>query len=297
MRDGNQRDWRYLPKNDRKYSRLFCFLLWSIDFQKVLIGMSFGCVFISIIALFLSQLINTKASFHHLRLSKRLIECLLIANILSGTYIHHLFATFSSLFSSVQSSWHWSHWHYFSVSNVYKQSQLMDSRFGRLLLGHVVHSSAVFSLQFIVLMWSLNFAVIDMNLSLHSANSLSLSSTRFFGYLLENFTMICMRRNVNVFFFLQKCFWRYLYGMNMCHTRWSTLFEISGSILIPESSDIKVPIKSRSISKQFPFYSIDSYWLADTSAKWMFKQIYWIIFQVFMVSSFDDIDCYDQKRK
>jgi len=54
-----------------------------LDYQKVLIGISLGCVFTSIIALLLTQLINTNASFHNLRLSKRMIECLLIANILT----------------------------------------------------------------------------------------------------------------------------------------------------------------------------------------------------------------------
>jgi len=54
-----------------------------LDYQKVLIGISFGCVFVSIIALLLTQLINTNASFHNLLLSKRMIEFLLIANILT----------------------------------------------------------------------------------------------------------------------------------------------------------------------------------------------------------------------
>lgn len=60
------------------------YILVFLDYQKVLIGVSFACVFISLIALLLSQVIQTHASFHDLQFSKRMIECLLIANILSG---------------------------------------------------------------------------------------------------------------------------------------------------------------------------------------------------------------------
>ncbi|CAF0827024.1 unnamed protein product [Rotaria sp. Silwood1] len=45
--------------------------------------MSFGCVFAAIIALLLTQLINTNASFNNFRFSKRMVECLLIADILT----------------------------------------------------------------------------------------------------------------------------------------------------------------------------------------------------------------------
>ena len=54
------------------------------DYQKVLIGVSFGCVFIGIIALILTQTINTTASFDNIRFSKCMIEFLLIASILTG---------------------------------------------------------------------------------------------------------------------------------------------------------------------------------------------------------------------
>ncbi|CAF1429091.1 unnamed protein product [Rotaria sordida] len=54
-----------------------------LDYQKALIGMSFGCVFVAIIALFLSQLINTNTSFNNFRFSKHMVECLLIADILA----------------------------------------------------------------------------------------------------------------------------------------------------------------------------------------------------------------------
>ncbi|CAF0804694.1 unnamed protein product [Adineta ricciae] len=54
-----------------------------LDYQKVLIGVSFACVFVGIIALVFTQTINTNASFDNIRFSKCMIECLLIANILT----------------------------------------------------------------------------------------------------------------------------------------------------------------------------------------------------------------------
>ncbi|CAF4864938.1 unnamed protein product, partial [Rotaria magnacalcarata] len=51
--------------------------------QKVLIGLSIGSVFLAIIALLLTQLINANASFHNFKCSKRMVECLLVFDILS----------------------------------------------------------------------------------------------------------------------------------------------------------------------------------------------------------------------
>ena len=48
-------------------------------------GIAFGCALTSVVALLLTQLLHTNASFHHLRLSKRIIECLLVATVLAGT--------------------------------------------------------------------------------------------------------------------------------------------------------------------------------------------------------------------
>jgi hypothetical protein len=59
----------------------------SLDYQKTLIGISFGGAFASIVALFLTQLLKTNASFHNLRCSKRIIECLLMVNILTGRFV------------------------------------------------------------------------------------------------------------------------------------------------------------------------------------------------------------------
>jgi hypothetical protein len=63
------------------------FFIFITDYQKVLIGTSFGCVFIAVISLILTQFINTEASFYKIRLSKRIIDCLLITNILTGMKI------------------------------------------------------------------------------------------------------------------------------------------------------------------------------------------------------------------
>lgn len=54
-----------------------------LDYQKVLIGVSLACIFVAVIALLLTQLIQTHASLHNLQFSKRIIECLLIANVLT----------------------------------------------------------------------------------------------------------------------------------------------------------------------------------------------------------------------
>ena len=59
----------------------------SLDYQKTLIGISFGSAFASIVALFLTQLLKTNASFHNLRCSKRIIECLLMVDILTGKFV------------------------------------------------------------------------------------------------------------------------------------------------------------------------------------------------------------------
>ena len=58
-----------------------------IDYQKVLIGVSFASGLMSVLALFLTQLLKTNASFHNLSCSKRIIELLLITTILTGRSI------------------------------------------------------------------------------------------------------------------------------------------------------------------------------------------------------------------
>ncbi|CAF1142896.1 unnamed protein product [Rotaria sordida] len=55
-----------------------------LNYHKVLIGISFGCIFIAIISLLLTQCINTERSFYNIHLSKRIVNYLLITNILTG---------------------------------------------------------------------------------------------------------------------------------------------------------------------------------------------------------------------
>jgi hypothetical protein len=59
-------------------------LLFTTDYQKALIGISFGCVFVAVISLLLTQLIDTEASFYKINLSKRIVDYLLITDILTG---------------------------------------------------------------------------------------------------------------------------------------------------------------------------------------------------------------------
>ncbi|UJR21663.1 hypothetical protein I4U23_024740 [Adineta vaga] len=58
------------------------FQLWT--YQKVLIGISFSCIFIAIISLCLTQLIENQSSFYKIYHSKRIVDYLLITNILTG---------------------------------------------------------------------------------------------------------------------------------------------------------------------------------------------------------------------
>jgi len=59
-------------------------LLFTTAYQKALIGISFGCVFVAVISLLLTQLIDTEASFYKINLSKRIVDYLLITDILTG---------------------------------------------------------------------------------------------------------------------------------------------------------------------------------------------------------------------
>ncbi|CAF1456770.1 unnamed protein product [Adineta steineri] len=54
------------------------------DYQKILIGISFSCICIAVISLLLTQLINIKIPFYKIHFSKRIIDCLLITNILTA---------------------------------------------------------------------------------------------------------------------------------------------------------------------------------------------------------------------
>ncbi|CAF0808235.1 unnamed protein product [Adineta steineri] len=54
-----------------------------LEYQKVIIGVSFSCIFIGVIALLFTQTINTHGSFHNIRFSKCMIDCLLITTILT----------------------------------------------------------------------------------------------------------------------------------------------------------------------------------------------------------------------
>lgn len=69
--------------NERKFSFVLSLYI-CIDYQKVLIGISFASGLMSIVSLFLTQLLKTNASFHNLSCSKRIIEFLLITTILTG---------------------------------------------------------------------------------------------------------------------------------------------------------------------------------------------------------------------
>ncbi|CAF0785170.1 unnamed protein product [Adineta ricciae] len=53
-------------------------------YQKALIGMSCGCVFVAVISLFLTQSLDIQSSFYKIRCSKRTVDYLLISNILTG---------------------------------------------------------------------------------------------------------------------------------------------------------------------------------------------------------------------